>query len=137
MIFTFSKIKDKIKIPHSFTIFIIVIYLSTYFYLFQDHYIAKSNYLYIHLYIQGGPKKSLWIDLEEKCLRNSKMFVDGVFLSIHIFTSCQEVRALYSYVEKKLWGIKNQPINSNHYNFFPITFKNMFAKKELSVHIYI
>ena len=26
--------------------------------------------------------------------------------------------------------------NSNHCNFFPINFKNMFAKKELSVYIY-
>ena len=25
--------------------------------------------------------------------------------------------------------------NSNHCNFFPINFKNMFGKKELSVHI--
>ena len=41
--------------------------------------------------LQGGPKKSLWWDLKEKCLENSKMFFDGVFLSI--FTSSQEVRA--------------------------------------------
>ena len=34
-------------------------------------------------YIQGGPKKNLLIDLEEKCLRNSKIFVDGVILSIY------------------------------------------------------
>ena len=33
--------------------------------------------------IQGGPKKSLWCDLEEKCWRNSKIFFDGVFLSIY------------------------------------------------------
>ena len=41
------------------------------------------------LNIQGGPRKSLWCDLEEKCLRNSKIFFDGVFP----FTSSQEVRA--------------------------------------------
>ena len=40
-------------------------------------------------YIQGGSKKSLCCDLEEKCFRNSKMFFDGVFK----FTSSQEVRA--------------------------------------------
>jgi hypothetical protein len=34
-------------------------------------------------HIQGGPKKSLWCDVEEKCLRNSKIFFDGVFLSIY------------------------------------------------------
>ena len=39
-----------------------------------------DNFLKI---IQGGPKKSLWYDLEEKCLRNSKIFFDGVFLSIY------------------------------------------------------
>ena len=32
---------------------------------------------------QGGPKKSLWCDLEEKCMWNSKIFFDGVFLSIY------------------------------------------------------
>ena len=37
--------------------------------------------------IQSGQKKSLWCDLEEKCLRNSK-----IFLSIYLY-SCQEVRA--------------------------------------------
>ena len=57
--------------------------------------ITKSNWLSyfkaqiktIKKIIQGGPKKSLWCDLEEKCLRNSKSFFDGVFLSIysHLF----------------------------------------------------
>ena len=42
--------------------------------------------------IQSGPKKSLWCDLEEKCLWNSKIFFDGVFLSI--YSHLQEVRAL-------------------------------------------
>ena len=43
-------------------------------------------YITFH-WIQGGPKKSLWIDLAEKCLRNTKIFFDGVFLSInsHLF----------------------------------------------------
>ena len=38
--------------------------------------------IFISLYdnIHGGPKQSLWINLEENCLRNSKMFFDGVFL---------------------------------------------------------
>ena len=35
------------------------------------------------LYIPGGPKKSLWCDLEEKCLGNSKIFFDEVFLSVY------------------------------------------------------
>ena len=35
------------------------------------------------IYLQGGPKKNLWCDLEEKCLWNSKIFFDGVFLCIY------------------------------------------------------
>ena len=35
------------------------------------------------MYIQGVPKKSLWCDLEEKCLGNSNIFFDGVFLSVY------------------------------------------------------
>ena len=56
--------------------------------------------------IQVGPKKSLRIVLEEKYLRNSNIFLDRVFLSIYVFSSSQEVRAV-CYVEKKLWGSKN------------------------------
>ena len=41
------------------------------------------------VYIQGGPKKSLWCDLEEKCLGN----IFWLSLSLYIFTSSQEVRA--------------------------------------------
>ena len=33
--------------------------------------------------IQGVTKKSLWCDVEEKCLRNYKIFFDRVFLSVH------------------------------------------------------
>ena len=36
-----------------------------------------------YIYVQGGLKKSLWCDLEEKCLWNSKIFFDGVFLFIY------------------------------------------------------
>ena len=43
-------------------------------------------------------------------------------------------KELSVYIERKI----NLPIsqNSNHCNFFHINFKNMFASKELSVHIY-
>ena len=37
--------------------------------------------------VQGGPKKS---DLEEKCLRNFKMFFDGVIIIIIIFKLCRK-----------------------------------------------
>ena len=42
--------------------------------------------------IQCDPKKSLWCDLEDKCLGNSKKKLWS--LSLCIFTSSQEVRAL-------------------------------------------
>ena len=32
----------------------------------------------------GWSKKSLWNDIEEKCLRNSKVFFGGVFLYIYL-----------------------------------------------------
>ena len=42
-------------------------------------------YSWMH-YIQGGQKKSLWCDLEEKYLRNSKLFfMESFSLYIHIF----------------------------------------------------
>ena len=44
----------------------------------------KKNVTFYQLMrLQGGPKKSLLCDLEEKCLRKSKIFFDGVFLSIY------------------------------------------------------
>ena len=52
------------------------------------------------IYIQGGPKKSLWCDLEEKCLWNSKIFFDRVFLSIYrIFSKSYSFLRV---IEKKL-----------------------------------
>ena len=60
--------------------------LETYEITTEDGYI-------IQVYsIQGGPKRSLGIDLEEKCLSNSKYFWWS--LSRYIFTSCQEVGAI-------------------------------------------
>ena len=51
---------------------------------------AKSNFK-SYTYAQGGPKKSFWNNLEEKCLRNSKK--KWWSLSLYIFTSSQDVRA--------------------------------------------
>ena len=43
-----------------------------------------SIYLWVINYnYTGWSKKSFLCDLEEKCLRNSKIFFDGVFLSIY------------------------------------------------------
>ena len=51
---------------------------------------VHSKVLLRFLEIYRVVQKKLWCDLEEKCFRNSKMFFDGVFLSI------------YSYLLKKL-----------------------------------
>ena len=56
-------------------------------------------------YIQGGPKKSLRCDLEEKCLGNSKIFFYGVFLSI--YSHLLKKLELYKLNSKKGWGFKN------------------------------
>ena len=55
--------------------------------------------------VQGGPKKSLWCDLEEKCLWNSEIFFDGVFLSI--YSHLLKKLELSKLNRKKLWGSKN------------------------------
>ena len=50
--------------------------------------------------IQGVTKKSLWCDVEEKCLRNYKIFFDRVFLSVHS-------HLLKKLKLSKLWSSKN------------------------------
>ena len=45
------------------------------------------------------------IDLEEKCLRNSKIFFDGVFLSI--YSHLVKKSELSKLRRKKIWGSKN------------------------------
>ena len=45
--------------------------------------VKKYTIVCIGIYIQGGPKKSLWCDLEEKCLGNSKICFEGDFISIY------------------------------------------------------
>ena len=50
-------------------------------------------------------KKSLLYDLEEKGLTNSKMFFDGVFLSI--YSHLLKKFALSKLCRKKLWGSKD------------------------------
>ena len=59
-----------------------------------DLLIFNSGHLYIFLvYMQGGSKK-MWIDWEEKFLRNLEMFLMESFsLNIHIYS---KVRAFYS-----------------------------------------
>ena len=61
--------------------------------------------LLLGLNIHRVVKKSLWCDLEEKGLRNSEMFFDGVFLSIYShFLKKLELSKLCI---KKLWWSKN------------------------------
>ena len=49
---------------------------------FVFRYTPSINSFYF-LRTTGWSKKSLWGDLEEKCLRNSKMVFDGVFHSVY------------------------------------------------------
>ena len=55
--------------------------------------------------VQGGQKKSLWCDLEEKCLGNSKKTINVVFLSVYLHLL--EKLDLYELWKKTLWGSKN------------------------------
>ena len=57
---------------------------------------------YLSMYVQGGPKKSLWCDLEEKCLRKSKIFFYGVFLSI--YSHLLKKLVLFNFCRKKSYG---------------------------------
>ena len=53
--------------------------------------------------IKSGSKKSLWCDLEEKCLRNSKIFFDGVFL--FSFLHLLKKSGLFKLCIKKVMGL--------------------------------
>ena len=55
----------------------------------------------------GWSKKSLCCDLEEKCLRNSKMFFDGVFLSI--YSHLLKKLELFKLCRKKSYGALKIP----------------------------
>ena len=81
---------------------VVSVLIGTMHLLFEKH--ALNGLLKV-ICIQGGPKKRLWCDLEEKFLRNSKIFFDGVFLSIysHLLKNLE----LSNLIEKKLWGSKN------------------------------
>ena len=76
-------------------------------------------FFYLSIYIQGGPKKFLWCDLEEKWLRNSKIFFNGVFLYIysHLLKNLE-----LSKLCRKLLGSKNGMFQKSHQtkkiNFF-------------------
>ena len=59
----------------------------------------KKIFLDLLTVYTGWSKKKFMMYLEEKCLLNSKIFFDGVFLSIYSH--------LLSYIEKNLWSSKN------------------------------
>ena len=42
--------------------------------------VAQKNFM---MWSRGKVFENLWCDVEEKCLKNSKIFFDGVFLSIY------------------------------------------------------
>ena len=76
----------EIKITKSCLPFLFKIYLRK-----KYSQLSGSTILNFTVYIQGGPKKGLWINLEEKCLKNYKKKLWS--LSLYILTSSQEVRA--------------------------------------------
>ena len=50
------------------------------------HRVQHSRKLYVSILTKNfteWSKKKSWCDLEKKCLRNSKIYFDGVFLSIY------------------------------------------------------
>ena len=66
------------------SLYLSIIYLYIYLSLYISNYLSIYNiHIYQTIYLQCGSKKSLWCDLEEKCLRNSKIFFDGVFPSVY------------------------------------------------------
>ena len=91
-----------------------------------------SAYRLIRVY-KGWSKKRLWCNLEEKCLWNSKIFFDGVFLSI------------YSHLLKKLelskswkWLVRNLKNSlSKFFSFFKLTTRKIFDYKEIFLLFYV
>ena len=100
----------------SIHLFIIFFYLSIH--LSLHHFLFYlSIYISIHLSIllflfTGWSKKSLWSDLEEKCLGNSCFLMYS-----HLLKKLE--LSILSYVEKKLWGSKN-PKNGLFQKSYPI-----------------
>ena len=66
-----------------------------YLYFLWGGHCGDARFFFIFTDYTEWSKKCLSCDLDENCLRNSKIFFDGVFLSI------------YSHILKKLWGSKN------------------------------
>ena len=69
-----------------------------------QHITGSSNFGWI-IHLQGGPKKSLLIGLEKKCLWTSKIFFDGVFL--FIYSNLYKKIRFLSNLKKKIWRFKN------------------------------
>ena len=72
------------------------------------HIWIKPVYVYLCCSFDytGWTKKCLWIDLEKKCFRNSKIFLMESF-SLYIYSHFLKKLDLLSYVDKKLLGSKN------------------------------
>ena len=82
-------------------IYLLSIYLSTHLFIIHPFFFFYTNICSS----TGWSKKSLSCDLEEKRLRNSKIFFDGVFLSI--YSHLLKKLELSKLCKKKLWDSKN------------------------------
>ena len=86
-------------------------------------------WIYMYSYtFTGWSKKSLWCDLEEKCLRNSKKKNYGVFFSIYSSFSISVQDNSYSYLVLKYQASKIKNCNRGH-KIFNSAAKVPFFKK--------
>ena len=67
---------EQVVEAYPLSIYLSLLWYMTAWNLHYEYHLA----VYTIYNIQGVPKKSLWFGLEEKCLRNSKIFFNGVFL---------------------------------------------------------
>ena len=99
----------------------------------------------INGYIPCGQKKSLWIDLGEKSLRNSKYFlIESFSLYIHIHIIVKKLELSKLHIEIKVWGskhpedglFKKSSLFKKRHIFCPFLFlyKNLMAYKNFALY---
>ena len=92
--------------------------------------LLEPNLFSVGDYLQGGSKKSLRCDLEEKCLRNSKIFFDRVFLSIYSYLKILKMAC------SKLVRIFLNNLNL-YFSFFKLITRKLLDHKEILFLFYI
>ena len=97
--------------------------------------IKKETYFFVHFYFYI---KAKWLI---KILHFHFKWIDQIFYEIianlftHSFLSASFTHLNPSNSLRSKYQTQRLHQNSNHCNFFPINFKNIFEKKELSVYI--